>query len=212
MEISYPLKSYLYNNLTYSLIGLREFNNVIEGFLKEEKNKNLLATDNKNLDVISLTQGQYDIDFSNSFPDLLRSSNLINIFSSFEINFKTFSEQILLRSQSPFSLRDLKGNSDFEKIEIVLKKVVKINFSEIENEWDFINHSRLIRNKFVHHKGVMHSSQNDFNKLTKFIDANENYFDKYLESDTYYHIKIKEQFIYQLINIVFSLLEKIAKI
>lgn len=212
MEIPYPIKYYLNHNLSHSLIELREFNNVIEEFLAEEKNKNQLATDNNNFDIQRLTQGRYIVDFSNSFPNLLRSSNLTNIITSLEINFKTFCEQILVIANNPFALKDLKGNSDFEKIATVLKKVAKIDFSEIEDDWSFIDNSRLIRNKFVHNKGVINSSHHDFSKLTKFIDYNQVYFDKYLDNGKYYHIKIKKEFIYEVINRILRLLEKIAHI
>lgn len=212
MEIPYPIKYYLNHNLSHSLIELREFNNVIEEFLAEEKNKNQLATDNNNFDIQRLTQGRYIVDFSNSFPNLLRSSNLTNIITSLEINFKTFCEQILVIANNPFALKDLKGNSDFEKIATVLKKVAKIDFSEIEDDWSFIDNSRLIRNKFVHNKGVINSSHHDFSKLTKFIDYNQVYFDKYLDNGKYYHIKIKKEFIYEVINRILRLLEKIAHV
>jgi hypothetical protein len=212
MEISYPTKHYLKHNLTHSLIELREFNNLIEEFLAGEKYKNGLITDNDDFDIQRLTQGEYVLDFSNSFPNILRSSNLTNIITSFELNFKTFCEHILLIANSPFGLKDLKGNSDFEKITIVLKKVAKIDFSKLEDEWNFIDNSRLIRNKFVHNKGVINITQNDFTKLTKFIDEHPLFFDKYLYDGKYYHIKIEKEFIYEVIKKIFELLEKILQI
>lgn len=213
MNIPYPIKYSLYHNLTHSLIELREFNNVIEEFLAREKGKNRIITDNNDLDLQRLTQGEYTLDFSDSFPNILRSSNLTNVITSIELNFKSFCEFILLIANSPFGLKDLKGNSDFEKITIVLKKVAKIDFSElgIKEDWDFIDNSRLIRNKFVHNRGVVNNSRNE-SKLTKFIDEHPVFFDKYLENGTYYHIKIKKEFIYELIIRVFSLLEKIKQI
>lgn len=212
MEIPYPIKYYLEHNLTYSLIELREFNNGIEKFLAEEKDKNRLFTSNNDLDIKKLKIEKLHIDFSKSFPNILRASNLTNIITSTEINLKVFCEQVLLLDNNPFNLRDLKANSDFEKIKIVLKKVAKIDFSKIENEWNFIDNSRLIRNKFVHHQGVINSSHHDFNKLTKFIDENQNFFNKYLDNGIYYHIKIEKEFIYELINQIYKLIEKIKEV
>lgn len=212
MKIPYLTTNYLDYGLTRALLEIREFNLAMEYYLDVEKLNPKFITNNNDYDIQRNTRGRWVVDFSSSFPNMLRSSNLINIMTQTEIYFKSFADQILLDAESPFLLKDLKGNSDFEKVKIVLRKVANIDFSEIDQEWTFIDNSRLMRNRFVHSRGIMSSNINDFSKISKFIDANKFIISKYLEDENYFHIVLEREFIFELIRNIFSLVQKIKKL
>ena len=204
MKIPNALLNFHEHNLSYDLLELKEFNDVMENFLKTANHATSQETQ-EHFRNLPLALDDEQISFSPNFKNLLRSSNLTSIITVTEINLKSFCDSLLIRSHSMFFFKDLKGNSDFEKIKVVLNKTEFVDFQTIEREWTFIDNSRLIRNKFVHNNGIITGNHNDFNRITDFVNKNPDLFEKHLEHGKYYHIKIKKEFIYKLIETIFFL-------
>jgi hypothetical protein len=161
--------------------------NLMEDFLSknikdfEEK----LDKNKKNIERESRKVGEFKNDYQNHFegmlfeqyhnifilyPHYFRTSFLIHLISFIEFELREICYDFHYRHSTDFSINDLKGNSDFDKAKKFLTRTVNINFNQLNPEWNFINTVRKIRNKLVHHQGIICENDNDFNEIELFVD------------------------------------------
>ena len=215
MKIPVPLKVLLKDELNESFTKLLQYNNYIESYLDNELKKHneetaKLIADEVDEDIyydhIFNTMGSFN-QLYNTFPNLLRSSNLTNILCVFEIALKDYCENYAYNHNIKLTLRDLRGASDFEKIKIFLTKIVKINFDNINKEWNYIDNCRIVRNKFVHHQGITYIVDNDFKKINQFITENTDVISIKIKNNELGIIKLEKLFPAKLIDCIFKMID-----
>jgi hypothetical protein len=147
----------------------------IEGFGKKPTNIQL----NKFLEQYTEQQT-----FDSVFTNIFRRSITISIFSRYEVEMKKICDQHHLSTNSVFSVKDLKGFSDLEKIKLYLKKQYDINFNDSKYDWNFIDKIRKIRNCLVHEDGICLKSSKTFLMIREMDNQNMDYFEPtYLKLD-----------------------------
>lgn len=177
-------RSHLFG-IELAFIELKNYQSVIENFLDEEKIK-LKPTFNES-DIIQKAQANLEIrqeyysylldqcaerawELNELYPHNFRASFLTQIISFVEYELKKICDHHHHIKKSNFGISDLKGNSDFEKAQKYLSKVAGVNFLNLEPEWEFINKSRIIRNKIIHQQGVLLKIEKDFKQLDDFVN------------------------------------------
>lgn len=101
--------------------------------------------------------------------------------------------------KSAYSINDLKGNNDLDKIKKYLLKSMNIEITKFEL-WQFINSLRILRNKIVHENSTVQESDNEINNLKSF---SSNRFNLELDypSETVYNINLNnENFLSECLN------------
>ncbi|WP_316805322.1 hypothetical protein [Pedobacter nototheniae] len=107
------------------------------------------------------------------FPHNFRASFLIQIFSFIEYELKQICNHHHHLLATDISISDLKGSSDLDKANLYLKKVCKINFNNLQPEWNYLNSVRKIRNRLVHHQGTITFDDPDRKTILSFIKSSE---------------------------------------
>ncbi|PRP66677.1 hypothetical protein [Nonlabens agnitus] len=140
---------------------------------------------NKNVSSIisKIEESQkYGIIFSN----ILQSSLLISVFSFYEVELMKICDTHASRTNSNFSVKDLKGHSDFEKIKMFLTKQCKLIITNPAYQWDFINSLKTVRNCLVHNNGKCLKTSKTYRVILQLHNKNEEYFDSFgLHPETY---------------------------
>ncbi len=106
------------------------------------------------------------------YPHNFRASFLVQTYTMIEYELRKICDHYHLKMKTDFRVNDLKGNSDLEKCKIFLKKACKINFTDIQAEWDFINIMRRLRNQIVHHQSKICQNDHNFQAILQLINAN----------------------------------------
>lgn len=107
------------------------------------------------------------------FPHDFRASFLVQIISFIEYELKAICQYHHTLHNTDFSVLDLNGNGDMAKIKKYLSKAVKLDINKLNPEWGLINKIRKLRNKLVHHQGIVSESEKDLVELNNFIQGNE---------------------------------------
>lgn len=107
--------------------------------------------------------------YNHYFPHYFRASFLIQLFSFIEYELKEICNHHHHLNATYIGLSDLKGQSDLDKAKIYLSKVCNVDFNDLKPEWDYINLIRKLRNKLVHHNGIIGVDDNDRTLLLSFI-------------------------------------------
>jgi len=177
--------------LQFSIEDFRKYQTLIELFLKTELNNQQKKFDESGiLDKIDQAkrENNHDLvdyyemvldskseeywDIKKHFPHNFRSAFLIQIFSFIEHKLKSICDQHHFRSNSDFKMKELKGSSDLDKAKLYLKKSCKVNFERLEPEWAFINLIRKIRNRLVHHQGIIYKTDNEYIEIKNYVEKN----------------------------------------
>jgi pterin-4a-carbinolamine dehydratase len=164
---------------------LRNYQNLIEGFLSKEKRELEKDYDEADLEKEAEKAGaekeqyfQHLIDsfaerhheISRQFPHNFRASFLVQVISVIESELKKICNHYGNHKNQKFVVDDLKGSNDLEKCKNYLTSITEIEFKEYSGEWSFINQCKLLRNKIVHHDSVI--KRTDKNLIT-FADNND---------------------------------------
>ena len=163
-----------------SIQEFERYHDLIEQFLNEEKQRledsfNKMESElKKNKDDDDYYNHMIDVysekfgEISTLFPHNFRSSFLIQIISFVEFHLKKICDNSARTQKQPFVMSDLKGNSDFEKAKVYLKKVADLDISKLGEDWEFIDGCRIIRNKLVHQQGLMGKNDDNKKSIEKF--------------------------------------------
>ncbi len=184
-------ESKLLNNIDIHLFGIEitfaEFNDyqkLLEGFLEKEKAnfeklfkdiQHKLETETQSIEDpayqanVLETGIERHFEISVLYPHNFRASFLTQIFAFIEFELKKICDYHHKLNNTDYSINDLKGNSEIEKAKVYLTKSCKIHFDKLEPEWGLINKIKLIRNKLVHHQGIIEKSDKDWKPIVSYI-------------------------------------------
>jgi hypothetical protein len=179
-------KAYLYG-IRIAFLELNSYQDLVETFLETEKNKHRDSFSKAEAQEVAKSyhpdeaayydflEGQYldrYLELSEFYPHNFRASFLIHIISFIEYELKKICDYDYTLYMRDISISDLKGNSGIEKAKIYLSKSCKVDFDNLNPEWDFINVCRLIRNNIVHEQGILNPLSNHGKQLNDFIEKN----------------------------------------
>jgi hypothetical protein len=124
----------------------------VSNLLKEiEDYESELPYDERSSGIFESVQAEHD-DFAEYFPNILRSTIIVQSFSFFEYHLKNICNRIFHIKNTVFQLNDLQG-SDLEKARIFLERTIKIDIRKYNPEWDLIKNIQQLRNVIVHSGG-----------------------------------------------------------
>lgn len=179
--------SYRNSNLFYIELSFNTFKSYIslieDNFENKIKDSRVLAE--RALKKIDENNEKYDKDYENHLSDSVieqlyelevefinrfRSSIIIQLYSFLEVELKIFCEKHSKENHKEYSINDLKGSNEIDKIKKYLKQSANIDLSKLP-EWNFINNLRIIRNKIVHNESLVklliHEEFKDINDFSK---------------------------------------------
>lgn len=107
--------------------------------------------------------------FDNEFPNRTRYYMIIQTQAVLEKQLKSLCDKVRIMHQMPFSMDDLKGNSDMEKGKLYLTRMYGINFRDLEPEWSYVNNMRKLRNQIIHHNGHFTIQDKEILRLIEII-------------------------------------------
>lgn len=106
--------------------------------------------------------------FRDVYTKNFRNAQIIQLYSFLEITLKRGCDRFSLFKKTEYKVDDLKGNNDIDKIKKFLKQSVKVDFSKLNPEWQFIDNFRQVRNLVVHHKSIIKNRDVENNKDKNF--------------------------------------------
>lgn len=139
--------------------------------LEFEKTIKDVETDKNNSDeyishiIDTLSEEFRELDYN--FKGWFRNSIIIQLYSFLEVNLTKYCENHKNRYNKEYSLRDLKGQNDLDKIAKYLKNSAEIDIKQL-TQWKFIDNIRKLRNCIVHAEGRINTSNNDFRSISDF--------------------------------------------
>jgi hypothetical protein len=164
-----------------SIISFRNYINSVENNFSDQKK--ILAKkyaehykevaqnsgDNKTEELNEIWSGATSqlLEIEKEFIQRFRRSIIIQIFSFLESELKNICISHSENTDSIYSVDDLKGNSDLEKVKKYLTKSMKIELGKM-TIWPFINNLRLLRNKVVHNNSTIKIADNDLKAIKEF--------------------------------------------
>ena len=164
---------------------LRNYQNLIEGFLLEKKSILKKDFDETDLEIESKKAGEnanryYEhlIDsyserhheISRLFPHNFRASFLTQVISVIETELKRICDHYGAVNKQLFTVDEMQGTDDLEKCKTFLKKISNIDFRKFDQEWQYIKKCKALRNKIVHQDGRIKNENKD---LIKFVENHE---------------------------------------
>jgi len=109
---------------------------------------------------------------SKDFKDTSYSSLLMVAYSYFEVTMKNICIETEKYIDTKIGLEDLKGNNYIEKSKRFLDKVVELDSSDLEEQWNKIKDYQKIRNIIAHNNGRLKDGQ--VNNVERIIRENGN--------------------------------------
>lgn len=168
---------------TLELEAYRDFIDFNEKNIEKEINKINKEFDNlqKNFDREPL---KYDaaMDFmeqdfiddlkklDNEFRQNLRRSQIILLYSFLEVKLRDGCNSYASFHNKEYSVSNLRGQNDLDKIKLFFKKSMHIKVNELNPEWNFLDNLRKVRNKIVHHNGIIKKVDNDYAAISQFSE------------------------------------------
>lgn len=134
------------------------------------------------------------VDISLWIPHNFRQSLLTSIIGFIEYELRAICEIHHQKFNTQKSITQIKSNSDFEKAKKYLSKVAQIDFNKLNPEWGFIKTLIKIRNKFVHHQGLIDSKDKHKGEIEIFTEQYD-----FLEIETVESGDKNTQSVYRLI-------------
>lgn len=137
------------------------------------------------------------------FPYIFRKSILVYLYSYMEATMKRLCIKLYSIHKYDVSLKEFETDeSGIFKLKEYMVEKVGINFSLLNNEWNYIVYFSKIRNCIVHYEGNV--ILNDSKKLIKYIEKC-----KELSIDKKDDIIINREYIDNSIKIIYKFFEKI---
>ncbi|WP_300024990.1 hypothetical protein [uncultured Maribacter sp.] len=205
---------------------LRNYQNLIEGFLLKEKKELEKEYDEADLEKESEKAGtekeQYFLhlidtfaerhrEISRQFPHNFRASFLVQIISVIESELKKICDHYGSQSNQKFTVDSLKGSDDLEKYKNYLTTITEVDFKQFTEEWSFIKQSKLLRNKIVHHDSVIKRSDKNIINFAKKTNSIEflNYEKLHIENIAF--IIVNSKLIDELLNTSEEFFKKLSR-
>ncbi|TGL58735.1 hypothetical protein [Leptospira sarikeiensis] len=138
---------------------------------KEQISDNLEFDDMPTLTHLGLDSGPWNLEeiFVEHFPNLLRRSALVTLFSFFESQLNEFCNVMKFNDSLQLSYKDISGQG-IERSKKYLEKVIYLNLSELLPVWNEIKIIQTIRNLIVHQDGEMDSLSEGLSKeINRYI-------------------------------------------
>ena len=182
-----------------SIISFRNYLNLVENNFESQK-KILLEKynehykqydDSNNFDSFLHRTNDQLYELEQEFIQRFRQSILIQTFSYVENELRSICTAHSSATGSIYSVNDLKGSSDLDKIKKYLLKSMNIEISKFI-DWQFINSLRILRNKIVHENSTIQISDNDYRNLSSF-STNRFQLKSNNPNPTFYNIKFESK-------------------
>lgn len=172
---------------TGPLAKFQDYLNLMESYLQKEVKKLKVSINREELEEYSKIAGENHREYlgflmdehfkeecllSFDFPQSLRTSLVIQVFSFFEFELKNICIYHSSLKNSLISFNKMKGNSDVAKAKRYLTDKAKVDFRNLNPEWTFIDAFREVRNFFIHNQGAIDSNDAKFLKIKIFAESN----------------------------------------
>ncbi|WP_075591014.1 hypothetical protein [Labilibacter marinus] len=98
----------------------------------------------------------YNEDFNkyeNTYTELLMNSTFITAFSTFEHSFYRICQYAKNQKKAMVSVNDLSGNGIIVKCKKYIEKVIELDLSTLNKDWQELTYYNKIRNVLVHNAG-----------------------------------------------------------
>jgi hypothetical protein len=208
----YTIKNLICRQL-FDLQFFIDYSNGIEKYMTDEFNRynNYLNFGNDGNNYLELNKhfnGRQDLGHSLQVlsPDLFRKTVFINIFSFFEKSLNEICVNFKEKTNNKLGFIDMKGLG-IDRAKIYLTKVMNINFSLLNKEWEKLKSFKEVRNKLVHNYSEIESNENEkWVKLQNKLKGLEFY-----SLNHYSEIRLEKGFIEFFIRTLKSFLEKLLE-
>lgn len=202
----------LRSNMTYPFECLREYFDSAQDVFRGEQSRTLNWMERKS---VGLSQDDKDRFYEwygenyrkleDSFPEILRNSLFIAIYSELE-GVLIFSCNTL-SCEKKCAVSKYKGHSGkLDEVKTCLENDIGIKWSISPKLWNEIDKIRLIRNSIVHKSGWLDGTKETDQKLVKYI-CTEKKSVTLLKSDDSYRIQLTDSFILEVLNAFGQLLD-----
>lgn len=109
--------------------------------------------------------------YSHDFPSEFRTTFLSQLYSGVDAHLNRICNKFHSVHLPPKELKSMKGSEWSQKAKY-LKKFAAVDFSKLQDEWDFLDNVRQIRNLIIHHHSSVSSGDRDWHTVRKFISSN----------------------------------------
>jgi|SRR5699024_4451714 len=157
---------------------------VIDLYLKEEVDEFWEREYEQEVESFVELQDRY----KNDFPEIMRSSLLISVYSFFEQKLVSQCKPI----KNGLSISDIRGGSVIDRAKKYLEKLMEVDFPANNEHWKFLREVSLIRNCIVHNGGFVEQSSN---RIRNIINDMEN-----IHINEYDKIIIEKGFVEEMID------------
>lgn len=207
------------SHLSYPFGPLREFFESVQDLFMNEKTKILDRIERETADLSQEEKYHYEWHWEDygkledSFPNVLRNSLFIAIYTEFEDKLKFICNALAHEKGCPIAVHEWRGGI-LEKSKSCLKKDIGISWSLRTNLWDEILRIRRARNVLVHNGGWLDvaksakGGETEDLKLIKYI-RNERKSINLLERNGFYRIQLTDSFIPEVADLFEELLNEL---
>jgi len=162
--------------IEHEISGLRDYCDVVEGFLEKEKFD--ISKKYDGLENIKHTHEDYYYKFTHEFEEeyftfsveysnTFRFSIITLTYSFLESYLKKICDHIYRHKKLKFTIKDL-GNSYIDNLKKYLTKTCDVDIGTYD-EWKFIVKIQLLRNRIIHSRGEFEVHQKK-SKLANFVE------------------------------------------
>lgn len=147
----------LYTYIFFQFSKMAQFKRITSEGIKLSKNQHELEVEKQ---IKKHPQDEHDIRYYekkhlNKFDDdyiaILNNSTLISCYGLFEVLLKRVAVLAMNRVKSRFTVKDLGSKPDAHDYKKYLEKIIGLDLHHLNEYWSFINDTREIRNRIVHH-------------------------------------------------------------
>lgn len=174
-------KGYL-TTLKFYFLHYRSFLEFIEGYIE----KTIKSFDDENPvdEELILTNPDYyhfyvdDVaekwwQYSRDFPSEFRTTFLSQVYSGVDSHLHKICERYHKIHLPHKTVKQFSGSEWAQKAKY-LKKYAAVDFKTLQDEWDFLENIRQIRNHIIHHHSCITYHDKDWHTVKQFIDKNSN--------------------------------------
>lgn len=116
---------------------------------------------------------EHEVITTGEFRSLLNNSMFLTIYSFFENEFVALCEYAGSIQGSSLKPKDLSDNSYISQCRKFVTKVLKVDLSNLEKEWEEITNFQILRNSFAHNNGILKNNNSNIIGFMRKIDGLE---------------------------------------
>ena len=132
----------------------------------------LKETDTEYYDYLCETLSEKWLQVNKTFPHNFRASFLTQIYSGFESQLVKICKHHHIRKKTAKPYEKYKG-SEIGKASEYLIAMAGIDFADLQDDFDYIDQIRLVRNHIVHNQGKIAGNDRDWPIVYNFVKANK---------------------------------------